>query len=671
MSDSSEDDQPFNLRDHDNEDTDDERPNKRRKTASRTLRGRGLGFVKSTGAEEEQDDAEEEEEDVDDERPSMDMGMGLGMGAGPGTGMGGFRNAFNIGEYNDEEAEEETPPSQPDMSPQRQPEKTSGLGPSAFSAGGRMNKNSFAARMMAKQGYVAGQGLGKSGQGITAPIKAQVLQSRAGLGQGSTAPEPLRRRQEGGKEKVSKPSTPGTSTPRLRAPPKARYAVAAIESRGLHIPEAMKQIIVDATGTETRTLTSLSGFSTPTATRESSPSPNIEAAKATSRIKLQLQAFADAWDSTKDQELRFEQEEMHLSAALTLHDEEIQRYNDIISAFERVNVDDSNTPRDWDAAISRLQNIQTRFADHISDLSLPELTASCLEIPFRRELLDWEPLSPDQQTRTALITSLQSISPLLQLEKSLSSKHRKKTTNFESLLLLHWYPIIRTSLQRDWNIYDPDPAYQLIQAWQPLLPPWLLYKILHEIILPRLTEAVKRFPKLFEQPATATSNPINLPRSKTAPDLHTFLFDWWTLLSSSDLCLPNFPDLRSQIKHKLTSESWPLWKPLLGSSRRSKPTQPTSTTHLAPSTKSHVTAAVEEISFRSLLEDWCLEHNLLLTTNHKSDDLGRLLYRIRDAEAKGHSRGIEVYLGEDIVFGAEGGEPFALDEELVRRARGS
>jgi tuftelin-interacting protein 11 len=486
------------------------------------------------------------------------------------------------------------------------------------------------------------------------------------LGQGSAAPEPARRRQEAGKEKASsRTSTPGTSTPRLRAPPKAKYAVGAIESRGLHVPEAIKQVIVDATGAETKTLTSLSGFSTPT--REASPSPGLEAAKATSRIKLQLQAFADAWDSTKDQELRLEQEETQLSAALTLHEEEIQRYNDIISAFERVTVDDSNTPRDWDASISRLQSIQTRFADSITDLSLPELTASCLETPFRRELLDWDPLTQPQNT---LISSLQSISELLEIEKSTTSKHRKRTTYFESLLLLHWYPMIRTSLTKDWNVYDPDPAYTLIESWRPLLPSWLLYKMLHEIILPRLVEAVRRFPKSIDQPATRSSSSSNSRKGKSAPDLHTFLFDWWTLLSSEALQLDSFPELRSLVKQKVTTETWPHWKPLLGS-RKPKALPPPSTPSTAATASAQASLAatdLEEISFRTIVEDWASEHNLLLTTSHKSDAFGRLLYRLHDAERR--NRGTLIYLAEDIVFGAEDGEPYALDDRLVSMARG-
>lgn len=634
----------------------------------KTLRTRGTAFVKSTGQEDEQDE-EEEEEDVDDERPTMGLGMGSGMGFNPSSGMGGFRNSFNIGEYNDEEAERAAP--RPDMSPQRQPEKASGTGPSAFGAGGKIQKNSFAARMMAKMGYTSGQGLGKAGQGITAPIQAKVLSTRAGLGQGSGAADaPKRKTGRNDGNPSSKVTTPGASTPRIKAPPKAKYAVNAIESRGLHVPDAMKQLIVDATGAETKTVTSLSGFSTPT--REASPAPAaLEATKATARIKLQLQAFADAWDSTKEQETHLDAEDVQLGASLALHDEEIQRYHDLISAFEKVTVDDSMEPRDWDSSIARLQTLQANYSSYIQDLSLSQLTVSCLETAFRREMSDWEPLGEPSH----LVASLLSISELLDLPRSSASKHRKRTTHLESLLLLHWYPRIRSALSKEWNLYDPDAAYTLITAWTPLLAPWLLYKILHEVIIPRLIEGVKRFPKTVESTTLSSLSDASSLRGrskKTAPAMHTWLFDWWTLLSSTDLDLERFPELKSLVKTKVDSDSWPAWKPLLGGTRRAKPTTATSTYSSATFTSTAPKAAgpsvEDEVSFKDMVEEWCSEHDLLLHSSHRSDAFGRVLYRLQDAERR--SRGVLVYLQDDVVFG-EDGEPYGLDDKLVRLARGA
>ncbi|ETN37682.1 uncharacterized protein HMPREF1541_07305 [Cyphellophora europaea CBS 101466] len=657
MSSSSDEGEPFQLRDFD-EDTDDERPNKRRKMTGKPLWGKGIGFVSSAAPAQIEDDQEdkEEDEDVDDERPTM----GLGSGA-----IGGFRSAFDIGEYAGQADREESPP--PMMGEQQQPAKPIGAGRSAFAPGGKMNKNSFAARMMAKQGYVEGQGLGKHGQGISTAIQAKVLQSRAGLGTGSGTPEPPRKDKRT-KDKSSKPSTPGTSTPKIRAPPKKKYTVAAIESRGLHVPEAMKSVIIDATGAENKTVSSISGSGFSTPVREASPA-SLEQSKAAARIKLQLSAYVDAWDATKEAEERLSEEATHLSAAVVLHNEEQQKYAELITAFERVSTDDSASPRPWSEVIKRLHAIQSTYASYISDLELPTLATSTLEAPFRSALLDWEPLT--DPTASDLVTSLTSLNSLLQLPKSNSPTPRKRTTPFETLLLQHWYPSIRSALQH-WSIYDPLPASALLTAWGPLLPPWLTAKLLSELILPRLIDGARRFPKRADQPSLAgTSTPMDR-RKGTAPDLHAWLFDWWSLISSPDLDLELFPELRSAVKAKVTAEVWPLWKPLLGSSKPRQPALPSTTTAAASRTKDHPHAAPpggdeDDLSFKDLVEAWCAENDLLLQSTGKSDALGRLLYRLVDVAGRG--KGLRVYFEEELVCD-EQGEPWGLDEALAQRVRG-
>ena len=634
--DSSDEDQPFNIRDGFEEESDEDslRPSKRRKTKGSTLRTRGLAFVQKTVEDDDQDEdgADQNNDDVDDERP----------------GMGGFRG-FNLGQY---PARDETRSPTPEMTDSPEPSKPVGAGESAFAKGGKVNQNSFAARMMAKMGHKEGQGLGRAGQGIAAPIQAQKVQAGTGLGFGPQAAQPQRPAQSL-KDKQQGKISSGASTPRLKAPPKKKYEVTAIESRGLHVPDSLKNII-DATGTETKKLESLSGYSTPTS--ETSRTVTEEEKKQ-ARLKRDLQLFADAWDGQIQEADALNQELKQRQAESEQCTEQSQLFLDLATSFERVAVDDSQTSRTFDQVILRLQKIQAQYADYIEPLDLPELAVAALSQPLQRAIQDWE--DPLSNAGASHVAQLLSISTFLTLEKTARSRHRRRTTPFESLLLKTVYPHFRDTLRTSWTVHDPLPAISLLETWYPkVLPPWMLYKLLNEIVVPRLLEAVKKFkpPKHGHK------------RKHELPDLHEWLFDWWALLDSPSLALESITQLKIEIKSKVRFDDrvWPKWEPLLGT--RHKPSKPIATKRINVETPPPV-AVEDEMTFKDILEEWCIEHDLMLRNTGTADALGRRLMRLLPAGKSGG--GMLIYVQDDVVFDSTTGDPYMLDEELAEKASGS
>lgn len=544
--------------------SEDEGPGRRWK--SKSLRDKGVGFVSSKADGEAQEDDDEEEDgmfgvelqDTAGLRTSTGAGLGwssaaaasppksdreqhdpdipLGLGFTPSSAQQAYSNSSQF-------VKAETPP--PAMSR-----------PSNFGAStkGGMNTNSFAAKMMAKMGYVAGQGLGSSGQGIINPIETKLRPQGAGLGavkektqqakeeakreavrrgevlEDSSEEERKRRRKAREKRRLQGDS--GTSTPGLKTKTKYR-TVADIEAaaEGLEVPNVLK-FLIDATGKETKLLTSTSGLMTPT--NEVSDGESTKIAK---RAKRDLEAFADAWSAETEKKKYLEALELQLSSEIDANNHAIDQTTAVTKALESLNPEGNGSlDEQWDEVVRDLEILQVEFSGRIEEYDLPEAAVASLEPLFRRKMDEWEPL----QDPEILVSPFRRLLLILGASEN-QPNPRKATTFYESLIVTLWLPKVRTVLVNDWDVHEAKNAVHLLESWKQILPGFIYDQLLSQIVVPKLISAIKEW------------KPRSNRKHHSHPAPHRWLFEWLPLLSEQQRNPKNANGVMGEVRRKLRS----------------------------------------------------------------------------------------------------------------------
>jgi hypothetical protein len=219
------------------------------------------------------------------------------------------------------------------------------------------------------------------------------------------------------------------------------------------------------------------------------------------------------------------------------------------------------------------------------------------------------------------------------------------------MIMQHWLPKVRGALTNDWDVYDPDNAIALVESWQPILPAWIQAKVMDEVVVNRLADAVKIW-------------------RSSHPPMYSWIFPWLPLLSADDHDSRQPQSILGLVKRKVTTAEWPHWKPLLGERRRAPIPAP-----IPEREEPGGPPAVEEmpeVTFEEIVEDYCVKHDLIMMKTHQQHETGPLLYKLRSASGK--SSGILVFLYEWVVYHAEAadqpGKPFSLeDDRLANLAR--
>ena len=447
--------------------------------------------------------------------------------------------------------------------------------------------NSFASKMMAKMGYVEGQGLGATGRGRLAPIESQLRPQGAGLGavkektkqakeeekreaafrgevvEDSSEEERKRRRKL--KEKRISDAKGAVGTPRKAKPKYKTAADMEAAAEGLEVPNVLMSLI-DATGQGTKLLTSTAGLMK---SQMMVPS-ETESSKIARRARRDLEAFTDEWTALAERKVYFETQETQLTTEIEEDGESGEGFRNIKAMIEVVEElqldgdDDSDDSWRWETVTVKLEALQRYSAEPSSPLH--EIAVAALHPLFKRAMQQWEPLESSQEQtgglpylkrlQHVLIPQLESNTELaLQNGTSYSVPQTKSTTHYETMIYSLWLPSMRSAITNDWDVYhNSDALIDLLKSWRPVLPPFIWANIIDQLVAKRLIDGVAAW-----KPRNAQKS----HRNSSKPP-HVWLFPWLPYLDEQHTDPKSSTGLLSEVKRKFKGvlSTWNLSNPL-------------------------------------------------------------------------------------------------------------
>ena len=652
-------------------DSEDDTPNRRWKS-KQDLRHRNVAFV-SAGAEKLDQQADESDQDDHDDHDGRDeppkgtdegkameddgggededededeemSGVGLGFGSstrGPGLGWGqtpltgAAPNPFNttpskrtnvikrtydgsnpLGKsFVPTSAKEPVlDPNIADHGPSPKPQTPK---PSAFGAGSK--SKSFAARMMAKMGYVEGQGLGANAQGRASIIEANLRpQGNVGLGtvreksqqelkeekrqarmRGEEVLDSDEERKKAKRERKKRTGDSGSgsavSTPKRSKPKFMTVGDVQKAAPGLHIPEAFAPIL-DMTGRDQKLLTSGSGLLTPTTGTAMAGTEGTELVEQREAWKLarqaqgDLAAFVEEWKSLEERKAWLDMEVLQRQQEVDEHESEFLS----LQAFSLVLDDISQAAQhqQWDPVISGLQRAETSISSSDYDQDLASIAVASIHPFLASATQGWQPLQDPNLGN--FVTDLCKIKKLLGIEADTAKRgalskwahdevndsshlHVKSTTPYESMIYKLVFPKLVTTISQTWNVHDATPLLTVMEKWEPLFPAFVRSQLLEQIAR-RLEHAISSWK----------------PKSERSTPPHLWLFPWLQHLPPYHLD-PKGTGIVSEIRRKFrqTIDTWQFdkgvvpglkkWQEVLRPSRSQDQWKPLVMHHILPS----------------------------------------------------------------------------------------
>lgn len=332
-------------------------------------------------------------------------------------------------------------------------------------------KYGIGAKLMAKMGYIEGEGLGANHQGILEPIETQVRKMGVGIGDGSLTYD---------EDEVSSDEEYYKEVPK-----KSLFQIIQeIEYKNVQIPDWIKTLSDNNS--------------------ELANKPFIALKKENDvdldDIRLTLNDINDKLDELLINEKMNDFEIKELENNLNNTYRDISNYNALIEILKDVEITEDNLAE----YIIKLQEFKT-------DCDVSKIIMKILKPFILKVLQNWDPLNLDNDLILNKLTNLKSLSVPQSLEFN-------ELSYFDSLVSEIWLNRMVKSFE-DWTTDQPNLAISVLLDWSDLINEQVFEYFISNQIIPKLVHDI---------------NDWNYKKDEEIPP-YVWIFDWIGVIKNNEI----------------------------------------------------------------------------------------------------------------------------------------
>ncbi|KAG1473028.1 hypothetical protein G6F56_001183 [Rhizopus delemar] len=421
-----------------------------------------------------------------------------------------------------------------------------------------VHSNKLGQRMLEKMGWKHGQGLGAGGEGIVNPIETKQRPTGMGLGfrgfdertkQAKTEAK-LRKAEssEDDQEEDEEPKPKRREAWKTSDKPKKRKNKTVYKTATEIIAEAQglpTQKVLDMTGRLSREINLSDIRETPTMVETTTRLPEL---RHNLRLIVDL-TRSDLENLSREKqkneiEMKALQEEMNkISSSMEKESKQlgkIERIKQIAQDLERINKDALATGAYETGNITALFGekfdiLEKEFLADIKTMNIDALVVSVWAPVFKYKSMHWDILKEPswglldiKRWKKLLPSNDDSVAEWGWTRKD--TREDLVFTPYETMMNTIWLSKVRSAINNQWDIHNPEPLIVLMEEWEPVLPRFIFENIINQLILPAISRAVEEWN----------------PKTDTVL-IHTWIHPWISILK-----LWRLSDLLTTIRQKLS-----------------------------------------------------------------------------------------------------------------------